>query len=119
MKRDLQLVRKILIYFEDKDSFAFEENIMIDGYENKIVSYHIFIMFEAGLLSGEPTKTSEGRIYDVLPFRLTWEGHEFLDSTRGGRWDKILKKIKEKGEDFTFELIKKLATKYAEEQLFA
>ena len=119
MKRDLQLVRKILIYFENKDTFTYEENIKIDGYEDKLVTYHIDIMYEAGLLNGEPTKTSEGRIYDVLPFRLTWDGHEFLDSTRGGRWDKILQKIKEKGGDFTFELIKKLATKYAEEQLFA
>ncbi len=119
MKRDLQLVRKILIHFEEKENWAHEENIKIQDYDDKLISYHIDIMFEAGLLNGEPSKTSTGRIFDVLPFRLTWEGHEFLDNTRGGRWEKILKKLKEKGGEFTFELVKKLATKYAEEQLLS
>jgi hypothetical protein len=118
MKRDLQLVRKILIHFEEKDTWTYEDNVKIEGYDDKLVSYHIDIMYEAGLLNGEPTRTKEGRIYDVLPFRLTWEGHEFLDNTKGGRWNKILNKIMEKGGDFTFEMVKKLATKFAEDQLF-
>lgn len=119
MKRDIELVRKILIHFENKTDWAHEEKIHIDGYEDKLVSYHIDIMFEGGLLNGEPSATKTGRIYDVLPFRLTWEGHEFLDSIRGGRWEKIMKRVKDKGGDFTFDLIKKLATKLAEDQLLA
>ena len=75
-------------------------------------------MFEAGLLNGEPERTSSGRIIDVYPFRLTWEGHEFLDNTKGARWERITKKIKDKGGDFAFELVKKLAEKFAEDQLF-
>ena len=114
MKRDLQLVRGILLHFEEKQNWAYEDPLIIEGYDEKLVSYHVQIMYEAGLLNGEPTKTNEGRIYDVLPFRLTWEWHEFLDNTRGNRWDKIMKKIKEKGCDFAFDLIRKLATKYAE-----
>lgn len=118
MKRDLELVRKILTHFENKENWAHEKDLKIEGYDDKLVSYHIDIMYEAGLLNGEPSKTKEGRIIDVIPFRLTWDGHEFLDNTRGGRWEKILKKVKEKGGDFTFETVKKLATKFAEEQLF-
>lgn len=118
MKRDLQLVRKILFYFEEKNNWAGEVKVEIPNYDDKLVSYHIDIMYEAGLINGEPVLSKEGRIYDVMPFRLTWSGHEFLDNTKGGRWEKILKKVKEKGGDFTFDTIKKLATKYAEEQLF-
>lgn len=119
MKRDLELVRKLLIHFEEKADWKHEENIKIEGYEDKLVSYHIDIMYEGGLINGEPVQSKGGRIYDVLPFRLTWEGHEFLDSIRGGRWEKIMKKVKEKGGDFTFELVKKLATKLAEDQLMS
>lgn len=71
MKRDIEVVRKILVYFEEKTDWRHEDKIHIDGYEDKLVSYHIDIMYEAGLLNGEPIKSKEGRIYDVLPFRLT------------------------------------------------
>lgn len=118
MKRDLLLVRQILLHFEAKQDWGYEDPVNIEGYEKKLVDYHLQIMYEAGLLNCEPTKTDQGRLYDVLPFRLTWEGHEFLDNTKGGRWDKIWKKVTEKGGDFAFDLIKKLATKYAEDQLY-
>jgi hypothetical protein len=117
MKRDLQLVKKILLHFEEKTDWTGEKKLTIAGYDDKLVSYHVDILFEAGLINGEPSKTKEGRIHDVLPFRLTWEGHEFLDSIRGGRWETIMKKVRDSGGNFTFELIKKLATKLAEDQL--
>lgn len=119
MKRDLQLIKQILIYFEEKNDWKGEKEIKIEGYPDKQISYHIDILFEAGLINGEPSRSAQGRIYDVVPFRLTWEGHEFLDSIRGGRWKKILKKVKENGGVFTLEIIKKLATKLAEEQLLS
>lgn len=118
MKRDLQLVREILLHFEAKQDWAYEDPVVIEGYEKKLVDYHVQIMYEAGLINGEPTKTEQERLYDVLPFRLTWEGHEFLDNTKGGRWNKIWKKISEKGGDFAFDIVKRLATKYSEDQLF-
>lgn len=119
MKRDLELVKKILTHFEEKTDWKHEENIQIDGYEPDLISYHIHIMYEGGLLNGEPIQSAQGRIYNVLPFRLTWEGHEFLDSIKGGRWDTIWKKVKDKGGNFTFEVVKKLATKLAEDQLIS
>ncbi len=119
MKRDIQLVREILLHFEEKQDWSYEDPVLIDGYEKRLVDYHMQIMYEAGLINGEPTKTEQGRLYDILPYRLTWQGHEFLDNTRGKRWDRIVKKIKEKGGDFAFDLVLKLATKYAEEQLFS
>ena len=117
MKRDLQLVRKILLHFEEKENWSGEKPVQIDGYDDKLVSYHVDIMFEAGLLNGEPSQTKAGRIHDVLPFRLTWEGHEFLDNTKSGRWDKILNTIKERGGNFAFEIVKKLATEIAQKEI--
>jgi hypothetical protein len=39
-------------------------------------------MFEAGLINGEPVTSSTSTIYDVISFRLTWDGHEFLDNVK-------------------------------------
>lgn len=118
MKRDLELVKLILEHFENKTDWQGEKEVPVEGYEPKLVDYHIQIMYEAGLINAEPAVTANGRIYDALPFRLTWQGHEFLDNVKDkSRWAAIKKTIKEKGGSFSFELIKGLAAKLAEQQL--
>ena len=94
MKRDMEVVRKLLLYFEDKPDDRAVDKVDIEGYDAKAIGYHLILLYEAGLIEGEPyvSKTSK-RIIDVMPFRLTWEGHEFLPrhvTTRcGGRsWPK-------------------------------
>lgn len=119
MQRNLDLAREILLFFEIKDNIKYVKDLEIEGYEKNLVSYHVDMLYEAGYLNGEPTYSQGGRLYDVLPFRLTWEGHEFLDNIREEkRWIKMKQKIAEKGGVFSFELIKKLAIKFASEQLF-
>ena len=67
-----------------------------------MVSYHVDLMFEAGLINGEPVTSSTSTIYDVISFRLTWDGHEFLDNVKdNSRWNKIKKYVKEKGGSFS------------------
>jgi len=118
MKRDLDLIKSILLHFEDKESWAHEKDIEIEGYDKKLVSYHLSIMYEAGLINGEAITSNTGRIYDVIPFRLTWEGHEFLDNIKDqGRWKKIKETFVQKGGNFSIGLIKALAFKFAEQQL--
>ena len=118
MVRDLDLVRKILQHFEDKSDWNYEENQTFEGYDDKIVSYHIDIIYEAGLINGEPVRSKQGRLYDVLPFRLTWEGHEFLDNVKDRpRWVKIKSLLADKGGNFSFDLVKKLAIKIAWDKL--
>ena len=42
--------------------------------------------------------------------RLTWEGHEFLDSIRSDTvWTKTKKRFTEKGIDMSFDLVKSVA----------
>lgn len=82
MKRDLDLVRKILIHFEEKTDWKNEKDLKLSGFQDKDVSYHLDIIYEAGLLNSEPILSKQGRVIDTIPFRLTWEGHEFLDNIR-------------------------------------
>jgi hypothetical protein len=118
MKRDLDLIKQILLHFENKTDWKHEENLEIDGFDKDLVAYNIQLMYESGLINGEAITSKTGRIYDVLPFRLTWKGHEFLDNIKDqSRWEKIKKLIVSKGGNFSIELIKKLAFKLAEEKL--
>ena len=118
MKRDIELIKAILEHFEVKGDWEYEVDVQIEGYDNKIVSYHIQIMYEAGLINGEAVTSNTGRIYAVIPFRLTWLGHEFHDNIKDkSRWEKIKDIIISKGGNFSIELIKNLAIKIAEQQL--
>ena len=119
MKRNLDLIKAILEHFEAKEDWRHELDLKIEGYEPKLVSYHLILMYEAGLINGEAVTSNTGRIYDFVPFRLTWQGHEFLDNIRDkNRWNKIKEIVKSKGGSFSFELIKSLAIKLSEQQLF-
>ena len=118
MQRDIELVKKILEFFEAKQDWPHERNIEIDGYDSDLTKYHLQIMYEAGFINAEPIESKNGRLYDLLPFRLTWQGHEFLDSIRGkSTWLKIKEIAKSKGGQLSFEMIKQIAGQLAEKEM--
>ena len=80
MKRDIELVKLILEHFEAKEDWPHEKGLRIPGYELELTQYHLQIMYEAEFIDAEPIRTEKGRLYDLLPFRSTWKGHEFLDT---------------------------------------
>ena len=49
MRRDMELVRKILLQVEESDDIL-TPPIQINGYDDKVVNDHIVLMHEAGLL---------------------------------------------------------------------
>ena len=44
MKRDMDLVRKIILAFEEHPSGTLPGIASIDGYETNVIAYHIHIM---------------------------------------------------------------------------
>lgn len=106
MKRDMDLIRKILIEVEAcEDPFGPEDKLMINGYEKKIVSYHVKLLCQAGLLEGHELK--EVGSFKWLAGALTWEGHEFLDAARDEtRWNKAKSLVVEKAGSLMFETLK-------------
>lgn len=118
MKRDFTLILKILEYFEERQEVSVVSKLHIKGYENSVVAYHVRRMYEAGLLDAEAitSSTTEDRLINVLPFGLTWEGHEFLDSIRQKG---VLNKLKERfGNAITevpFSVIKGLVLSYVKD----
>lgn len=111
MKRDLDLVRKILIHFEEKANDRMEESPIIEGYEAAEIRYHLILMDEAGLLRCErvlSTSTSS-RVIRVYPFSLTWQGHEFLSAARNDSlWLRAKGIAVDKAGILSFELVKSI-----------
>jgi hypothetical protein len=117
MKRDFELIRKLLIFFEEKQSPEHVAVPAIDGYDDTTIKTHLVLMHDAGLLRCEPAKSSTSdRIIYVIPFELTWDGHEFLDKVRNETvWAKIRDIIASKGGSIAFSVINQLATRFAAE----
>ena len=89
------------------------EHPEIDGFDKSQIAYHFRLLNDAGLIRCEPiTSSTSERVIRVLPFELTWEGHEFLDKIRADTtWNKIKSYSKEKGVTLSFSVVTALAKK--------
>ena len=87
MKRDMDLIREILLALESDQQVGNEQ--LIEGYSGAEVNYHAGLLIEAGLADGLGTGYMKSDYRTFLLKRLTWEGHEFLEKARDpGRWAK-------------------------------
>jgi len=50
MKRDMELVRKILLETEARSWSQSDDPVEVKGYSAEQIAYHIKIMFDAGLI---------------------------------------------------------------------
>jgi len=96
MKRDMELVRKILLYLEEDDEPSKWKTITIKGYGANNISHHLKILYEAGLIEAKNISTKDINIWQAKS--LTWDGHELLDSIKNHTvWNRTKEGIKEKG----------------------
>ncbi len=99
MHRDPDLIRELLLAFEKKDDLKIVEatSLVGDNHDVKTVEYHLMLMAQAGLIDYEAfkSKSNPERLIRVMPFNLTWKGHEYLDAVRDqGVWQKSIKATK-------------------------
>ena len=111
MKRDIDLIRKILLYLEEKPDGKRINNLELEGFSIDEVQYHLILMDEAGLISCERSmsSTTADRVIKVFPFNLTWQGHEFLEASRNDTfWNKAKAVAKAKSGALSIDVIKAL-----------
>lgn len=87
MKRDMDLIRAILLHVEKCDNLQFT----IEGYDEQCIAYHVRLLVQAGFLLARTSTSLSGEIelQDCGTTSLTWEGHEFLEASRDERlWSK-------------------------------
>jgi len=106
MKRDWELVRTILLKLEALGSTTvYLRANQINGYDEELVSYHMQILDEAGLIKAQCSKSLNGPL-NCLAMSLTWSGHEFLDHIRQDTvWNRVVALSREKGLSLSFDVI--------------
>lgn len=127
MKRDMDLVRKILFVMEADEKqieFTGYSPIKVEGYKREIVSYHMKIMAQAGLLHVDLVESMTALIEgfqtpknETTYYSISWEGHEFLDAARDNkRWEKAKGVMNQVG-GFVFDVGKQLLVQYLKQEL--
>jgi hypothetical protein len=115
MQRNWDTIREILSRLEEVTTEQGCLRLSNFPEEKRVeVSYHMELLMEAGLVSGQMSKTIGSGPYDFLAIRLTWQGHEFLDAIRSDTvWQKTKTSFLSKGVSMTFDLVKSVASDVA------
>lgn len=113
MKRDWDMIRDILSKTEEctlnTDTVRLSDFPESDAAS---ASYHVALLIDADLIDGQVVNTMGAGVKDFFAQRLTWEGHEFLDSIRSDTvWKKTKKLFADEGLSMTVDLIKGTAKK--------
>lgn len=113
MKRDMDLVRKILLEIEERYVSTALYDLQIEGYDMQTIAYHCKIMHEAGLISDCSIGYAGNDIYAFGVSGLTWNGNDYLDKIRDDSvWRKTKDIITEKGLPLVFDTIKTISTAF-------
>ena len=118
MKRDMDLVRAILLKTEDAQEESYDSAALVsETWDQAMITYHVEIMAEAGLLVANVSHYIGGGSHAFIT-RLTWNGHEFLDAVRDdSTWNKTKSRIGEAVGSASLEVVKAVAVAVAREAL--
>lgn len=93
MKRDMELVRKMLNDFSEGKG-----RIELTSNEDEEYVYHLEIMKQANLISYSYVAVMGGGIILHDTPKLTWTGNDFLETfTNETIWNKVKDNVKDKG----------------------
>ena len=111
MKRDLDLIRKILLAVEDHPHGFAPFPLTLADYTEEQVGYHAHLIVEAGLAHGEQRGGFGAPSPEGMITSLTWAGHEFAEAARNDKlWSKAMGIVKDKGGSVTMDVLKDLLT---------
>jgi hypothetical protein len=97
MKRDMDLIRMLLLQQEDG-----KKPPGLDEYPGEVQAYHAGLLIDAGLVEGQTAPGGQGEIIGAVITRLTWAGHDFLDAARSDTvWNKAKEKVLKPGLSWT------------------
>ena len=97
MRRNMDLVRTILMKIEQGALGWTGRPFNISAFTPEQITHHVHIMTEDGLIEGVDLTTMHSNGPEAKPIMLTWKGHEFLDLARDQkRWNQatvIIRKV--------------------------
>lgn len=116
MKLDKDLVREILLAIEASDTPPDSWiDLTIESHSEDEVSYHVMLLHDAGFIVGKDL--SEDSAFDWRPQRLTYRGHEFLDTVRDREVWRLTKSGAEKAGGVSLALMLEIGKAYGKQVL--
>ena len=110
MKKDMDLIREILLKIEELYVDTAIYDLTIDGYDMATVAYHCKLLHNAGYIFDYKAQYASNEIYTFAIGALTWAGNEYLEKIRdNSRWGKIKNTLIQKGLPFTIDMVKSVA----------
>ena len=117
MKRDLDLIRKILLEVEscdDPGGIRDSMGINIKGYSTALTNYHVGLVIDAGWVTGTSLNTLESSSKFYFNLNLTNTGHEFLDNAKNESvWQTVKKDLGSKWGSVSFSVLQTLLNQAA------
>ena len=109
LKRDMDLIRQILLRIESWDQWL-QSGFDMCGYEKNIVDYNLVLLISRGLVDGHVNRSIKGNPHLIVG-QLTWEGQDFLDAIRSDSiWQKTKDHMKSKNlQSVPYEILNKVA----------
>ncbi len=109
MKRDLELIRKLVLATEASPTAYVRNDIEIEGYSPEEIGYHSYLLVDTGLAKGVDTRTLGKSSPDWRILHLTSAGHDFADAARDeGTWRKATGLVKDKVGGVTLDVMKQV-----------
>ena len=86
----MDLARNILFKIEEQSEPNGWAKIKMEDYSQEEISYHLKLLFQAGLIEADNLTASSG--FEWKAKSLTWKGHEFLEAARNNsKWNNAKK----------------------------
>lgn len=114
MKRDLDLIRLLLLEIEKQDEAFSSERLGVPGYDSKQIAYHVRLLKDAEFIeaSGDKHLPDGSNTYTI--WAITFSGHDYLDAVRQSKvWQRVKDTAKQAGVSLTVALAKEAAVKLA------
>ena len=117
MKRDMDLIRKLMLHLEELDGTGISHSNLLDGYTGEEVMYHNYLLADAGLAIGCDSSSSNSFLPQWHLNALTWNGHEFLDAARNeANWKRAKERFAGVG-GFSLSILKELLVAFMKQQI--
>lgn len=121
LKRDLDLLRGILLKIESLDSSC--EIIRLQTFrelcdDDVILSLHIQLLVDAGFIEVSDPFYADDTVQDFVINRITFVGYDYLDTVRDESvWNEIKQKLISIGKSASLDVVKALGTAIVKQHL--
>ncbi len=114
MKRDMELIRKMVLAVEEGPDGYAPDDLRIEGHTAEQLAYHAHLLIQAGLATGPINTHITGSGPSAQITTLTWDGHDFADAARDEtRWRKAMGIVQGKGGAVTLDIVKDVLLRLA------